>query len=314
MPRHPAPVPQAPHRADRRYWLRRIAALDPEADHQEIYRISSGHEFPWDYVRSLELALFKTYCVPSISGLLDATGEFALRAQKRYDDTALLMAEIAAHGYDSPRGREALRSVNRMHGRFAISNDDMRYVLSTFVYEPVDWIDRYGWRRLTRHERLAAFHYYSEVGRRMGIRDIPPSFEAFAAFKDAYEREHFRFAESNARVGGATVDLFASWFPEPVRPLAGVAVRALLDDRSREAFGFAPAPAWVVRAVQRALVVRGRLETQLPPRRVSRLAADPKNRTYPGYPQGYAVADLGAGPPAGVDPARLREKAGADAD
>jgi hypothetical protein len=88
-------------RFDRR---REIEALDPVRDHQRIYRISMGLEFPWDYKRSLEFALFRTYCVPSISALLAATGEFEHRPQKRYDDTALLIAEMAEHGYDSPRG------------------------------------------------------------------------------------------------------------------------------------------------------------------------------------------------------------------
>ncbi|MBY8854342.1 DUF2236 domain-containing protein, partial [Saccharothrix sp. MB29] len=85
--------------------------------------------------------------------LLAKTGEFERRAQQRYDDTALLMGELVEHGYDSPRGREALRVVNRLHGCHDISNDDMRYVLSTFVYDPVDWLDRFGWRPLTDHER-----------------------------------------------------------------------------------------------------------------------------------------------------------------
>ena len=120
--------------------LRRISSLDPVADHEEIMRISAGLEFPWDYQKSLEMALFRTYCVPTISGLLERTGEFERRPQKRYDDTAILMAELVEHGYDSPRGREALRVVNRQHGRYDISNDDMRYVLATFIYDPIDWL------------------------------------------------------------------------------------------------------------------------------------------------------------------------------
>ncbi|NKZ73711.1 DUF2236 domain-containing protein [Rhodococcus hoagii] len=133
-----------------------VEGLDPVTRHQDILRITSGYEFPWDYQRSLEFALFRTYCVPSISELLAHTGEFEKRPQKRYDDTALLMSELVEHGYDSPRGRESLRNINRMHGRYTISNDDMLYVLSTFVYDPIDWIDRYGWRRLHPHERLAS--------------------------------------------------------------------------------------------------------------------------------------------------------------
>jgi hypothetical protein len=46
--------------------------------------------------------------VPSITALLDKTGEFYKRTQKRYDDAALIVAEIAKRGYESERGREAL--------------------------------------------------------------------------------------------------------------------------------------------------------------------------------------------------------------
>lgn len=71
---------------------RRIAALDPERDHVEIYRLSPGCAFPWDYRRALELALLRTFAVPSIADLLMATGEFARAPQRRYDDLARLNA------------------------------------------------------------------------------------------------------------------------------------------------------------------------------------------------------------------------------
>ncbi|GAA2674916.1 oxygenase MpaB family protein [Actinoplanes palleronii] len=282
----------------RRYALRdRIAALDPERDHLEIYQLSAGREFPWDYTRALEFALFRTYCVPSISRLLAATGEFEKRPQQRYDDTALLMAEIAAHGYDSPRGREALKVVNRAHGRFAISNDDMRYVLSTFVHDPIDWLTKYGWRPPHEHERLAAFHYYREVGRRMGIRDIPESYSAFADFKRSYENEHFVFSPTNQKIGEYTVGLFAAWFPSFLRPLVRLAVRGMLDEPMLRAFGFRPAPRWVGAAGDLGLRTRALALRFFPPRRTSVLGVSPGNRTYPGYPAGYRPSDLGAPAP-----------------
>jgi hypothetical protein len=277
--------------------LRRIAELDPVADAQAIYRISAGFEFPWDYRRSLELALFSTYCVPSISRLLDATGEFLVRPQRRYDDTVLLMAELAEHGCDSARGREALRVINRMHGRYVIANEDMLFVLASFVYEPIDWIDAYGWRALHPHERLAAFHHYREVGRRMGITGIPAEFAEFRAVKTAYEREHFRYADSNRRVGTATVELFCSWYPAPVRPLVRQALLALLPEPIRAAFGFLAAPAGVAPLARAALRARSAAVRPLPPRRRSKLAWEPRNRTYPGYPTGWTPSQLGAPPP-----------------
>ena len=277
-------------------WVRRIEELDPVRDHQQIHRITATYEFPWDYQRSLELALFRTYCVPSISALLSRTGEFRDRPQKRYDDTALLMAELSAHGYDSPRGREALRVINRAHGQFSISNEDMRYVLSTFIYEPIDWIDRYGWRRLHEHERLAAFHFYRAVGSRMGIRDVPADFDSFRELKRGYEAEHFSFAPTNEEIGRYTLELLCGWYPAPLRPAVRLGTRSLLDPLMLTAFGFATAPAWVGALTRGGLHARSAVVSLLPPRRVSRLGRDARNRTYPGYPDGYRPSDLGAAP------------------
>jgi hypothetical protein len=273
--------------------LRRLTSLDPVVDHEEIMRISAGLEFPWDYQKSLELALFRTYCVPTISGLLERTGEFERRPQKRYDDTAVLMAELVEHGYDSPRGRESLRVVNRMHGRYDISNDDMLYVLATFIYDPIDWLALYGWRPLSSNEQLAAFHFYRAVGARMGIRDIPADFGEFRAFKAAYEQQHFVFAPSNHRIGQYTLDLFCSWYPPVLKPVVSRAVVAMLDPLMVRAFGFTAPPAWVSAAGRLALRVRALVVRRLPVRKALKLT-NSRNRTYPGYPAGYRPSDLGA--------------------
>ncbi|GAA2800513.1 oxygenase MpaB family protein [Crossiella cryophila] len=273
-----------------------IRRLDPVEDHWEIYRLSASFEFPWDYRKALEFALFRTYAVPSISALLDKTREFARRPQRRYDDTLLLMGALTEHGYDSAPGRAALRRINQMHGRYAIGNEDMLYVLSTFVYEPIRWLGKYGWRAPHEHERLAAFHFYREVGSRMGIKDIPAGYREFEAFNRDYEREHFHYRDSNQRVGTATVDLFCSWYPAIGRPAVRRAVYAAMDEPLLRAFGFPRQPAWLERAVERGLAGRGRLVRHLPVRRYSRSARDPGNRTYPGYPEGYRITDLGVPP------------------
>ena len=274
-------------------WLARIEELDPVRDCQAIHRITAGYEFPWDYQRALEFALFRTYCVPTISGLLAATGEFEKRPQKRYDDTALLMAEIVEHGYESERGRESLRTVNRMHAQYDISNDDMLYVLTTFIYEPIEWIDTYGWRRLHPKERLAAFHFYCEVGKRMGIKHIPESYTEFAQFKLDYEERTFRFDEDNRRIGTYTLDLYCSWFPAALTPAVKQGVFALLGDRMAQAFGFPAGSTTIERIAVGALRARARVERFFPKRTQSRTTSDAANKTYPGYPVGYAPSDLG---------------------
>ena len=118
-----------------------------------IVRLDTCYEFPWDTTRALELALFRTFAVPSVAALLDSTGEFASSAQKRYDDTDLILSTIGEMGYDSAEGRRAIRRMNQIHGRFEISNDDFLYVLSSFVFEPIRWNARFGWRPLIETER-----------------------------------------------------------------------------------------------------------------------------------------------------------------
>jgi hypothetical protein len=162
----------------------------------------------------------------------------------------------------------------------------MRYVLSTFSYDPIAWLERYGWRPLTGHERTAAFHFYREIGQRMGIADIPADFTEFQRFKESYGAVHFTYSDTNHQVGLYTMDLFCGWFPRPLRPLARLGVRSQLEPAVLAAFGFAPAPAWVSAAGRASLRARALAVRWLwPARQVSKLAVQPRNRTYPGYPR-----------------------------
>lgn len=150
-----------------------LARLDPETNHHEIYRRLTLYEFPWDMTQALSFALYRTYAVPSIGRLLAETGEFTERTQQRYDDTGLILEAVLEHGFDHETGRTAVRRMNQMHRSYDISGDDLRYVLCTFVTTPIRWLDEFGWRRLTEGEKTASANYYRDLGRHMGITDIP---------------------------------------------------------------------------------------------------------------------------------------------
>ena len=274
-------------------WLREILALDPERDAQQIVRLDALYEFPFDTTRSLEFALFRTFASPSISRLLDETREFELRAQRRYDDTDLILSMIVEHGYDSDQGKRAIRRMNRLHGRFDIANEDFLYVLSTFVYEPIRWNARFGWRRFVDQERQAHFHFWRQVGRRMAIRDVPATFDEFERFNDEYERANFRRTATNRRVAQASRDMFLAWFPGVPNRVGAAAISSLMDDRLRDAIGFPRPSRAVVGAVEGALRARGRVVGLLPPRRRPKLRTDLRHRTYPG---GYVIEALGPMP------------------
>jgi hypothetical protein len=180
--------------------------------------------------------------------------------------------------------------MNQLHGRFDIPNDDYLYVLSTFVFEPIRWNARFGWRRLTDIERRAYLAFWREVGRRMGIRDIPADLESFERFSRDYEREHFRFAQSNRNVGTYTLEMFAKWFPPPLRPFARQSMYALMDEPMREAFGF-PRPWPLVRPIVNFVMrLRAAALRCLPKRRTPLMRTEMKHGKYP---DGYEIPKLG---------------------
>jgi hypothetical protein len=281
---------------DRQHWLRRIDELDVETDYAEIARITAQHEFPWDVSQALSFALFRTFAVPSIGGLLARTGEFTDRPQKRYDDTVLLLDAILQHGFGDPRGRAALRRMNQMHGAYGISNDDLLYTLSTFVVMPKRWLADYGWRPLTAKEADAATRYYVDLGTHMGIKGLPSTYQEFEAFLDDYEATHFGYDEGARRVADATLDLLAGFPPNHLLPKALVrkASFALMDEPLLDAFRY-PRPSPALRRLARAgLRARAAVVRRKAPRLAPLLAQDlPQVRSYP---TGFEVEDLGTFP------------------
>lgn len=276
-------MPLTRQHPDRDHWLREIERLDPDTDYVRISEISSVHEFPWDTNQSLSFALFRTYAVPSIGRLLFDTRQFTQQVQKRYDDTVVILDGIAEHGLHSERGRQALRRMNQMHAMYDIGNDDLRYVLCTFVAVPIRWLDDYGWRPLSEHEKVASAHYYRELGHLMGIRDIPETWQDFTTAMDAYEAAHFGYDPGARAVADSTLELMSTFPPFDRLPRDSVIrfSRAYMDAPLLDAFRY-PHPTRAERVAARAMLrARGAWLRRQPPRETPMRARDlPSQRSH----------------------------------
>ncbi|MCX5117199.1 DUF2236 domain-containing protein [Micromonospora sp. NBC_00362] len=271
--------------------LTRTRALDPERDHLVIYQTMLRYEFPWDMKLGLNLAFNRSFSIPAIATVHTATGELTERTQKRIDDTGLLMYEMVLNGFDQPRGREALRRVNQIHGRYDISNDDFRYVLGCLVVIPTRWLQEYGWRPPCCHERHATHLFYRELGRRMGITDIPGSYDEFETWFDAYDAAHLQPNDDAAAIERATRMLMLTRIPRMLAPLGNALVSALYDAPLRGATRVGT-PVWPVRAgLHLALRTRSRLQRWFGAPRTTALFAD--GITAKSYPDGYEISQLG---------------------
>lgn len=269
--------------------LRRIRRMDPRQDHELIFRWITQYEFPRDYLHGASVAFLRDYGVPRVSRLLDRTQEFERAGQKRYDDTVLLAYELVREGMDSEHGRAAAGHLNRIHGRYRIPNEDFLYVLATTVVGPKRWIDRYGWRRLSRQETESLALVGRRMGEMMGISGVPDTYAAFERLHDDYEREMFAYDPANRRVAAATLRVMAAWYPAPLRRVASRVVLAVLDEPLLEALGFRPQPRWLRAVVHRAFRVRA-VAIRLLPGRPEWLPRKPVARTYP---FGWTLDDLG---------------------
>src|SRR6476659_8821094 len=97
----------------RRYEIRdHVRTPDPVQDRDEIAWLVSRHEFPWDYTQGTGIAILRDYGIPSISALLDRTGEFEHDGVKRYHDTLLVAEESSVEALASERGHSSRRGLN----------------------------------------------------------------------------------------------------------------------------------------------------------------------------------------------------------
>jgi hypothetical protein len=258
---------------DRYANLRRIRTLDPRRDYLDIYQTMVRYEFPWDSKLGLNLAFNRSFSLPTIAAVHVRSGELLRHTRKRVDDTGLLMYEMLLHGFDHPRGRDAVRRTNQIHRHYDIAADDYRYVLGCLVVVPIRWLQRYGWRQPCCHERTAVYHYYRELGSRMGITDIPGSYPEFAAWFDEHDRRHLRYSADAAAIERATRALLRGRVPRLLATLFAT-------------------PSLAVRAgLHAALRLRATLLRRAGRPRRTPLFAD--GISTPTYPHGYEISQLG---------------------
>jgi len=269
-----------------------IAALDPDKDYERIAFLLANQLFPYTIEKSLEYALFKTYALPTVSRILAATGEFTARAQKRYDDTVLLLAEISENGFDDPDARAALKRINAMHGRFRIRNEDFLYTLSTFVFEPIRALERYGPRPMTAGEQRAWFNAYRRLGAEMRIADLPEDLAGFRVWREAFERREMRFEPTNRVVADATVKVLLDMLKVPalLRGAAKAALVALMEQHVARAFGYPQPNRAVLAVVNGAMAARKYVAGLLPDGKRLRLQT---RRNLPTYRGNYRIGELG---------------------
>ncbi|KAH0278767.1 hypothetical protein KCU91_g2218, partial [Aureobasidium melanogenum] len=239
---------------------------------QEIQLYVFDREFPFLAQKALEFALFRTYGIPSISSLLMQTKQLSTKqhASKRMTDTSILMLEIIINPPASKRSTEALARTNFLHSLYGakISNDDLLYTLSLFLLEPIRWIERYEWRKLTDLEIAAMGLFWLKVGQGMkidfsvlpgakeGWKDGCEFMQELEAWSDKYEEQYMVPSQSNKETADHTTELLLYPVPAAFKDAGRRVVSALMDKRLRRAMLYPDPPAMLQWLVDSGLAAR----------------------------------------------------------
>ncbi|WP_280495861.1 hypothetical protein [Nocardia asiatica] len=280
-------------KAKRRWkWIRsEIERLDPAVDSERIVRLTSCQLAP----RSLLVVhLFYTvgfvrFAGPPASAVsVDRGGTGMLYEQgvRRADETMFHLFSWIDDGVSSPATGKSLDYVRNWHSSVARS---WSMPLHTFQHSAAVFTLLYdrllrqvaGAPGLSAEQRHAQLVHWREVSERLGVADIPQTWQDMEEFLESYEHgPEFAFSEAGHRLANALIDQFATrWFPPPLRW-----------------FG-----RWLALALSEEHVIRT-LEIPLPPaafsytvRYLTRVAVFAIRYALPDPPEVFRLSDIIAG-------------------
>ncbi|EAW22782.1 uncharacterized protein NFIA_014740 [Aspergillus fischeri NRRL 181] len=240
----------------------------------EIQRVLLQQEFPFFFIKALQFALFRTYGIPTISGLLTATSQLSNpeTSLKRYTDTSVLIQEFMGNAPSSERACTALARTRFLHTGYRaagkIQEDDMLYTLGLFAIQPVRFIEKFEWRTLSDMEKCAMGTFWKSIGDGLdiGYENLPSSktgfrdglhwLEEIMAWSDEYEVRSMLPDMKNRETADQTTAVLLYMIPSPLQHIGLKFVSFMMDDRLRKAMLYDAPPAAYTKVFSFLLRVR----------------------------------------------------------
>ena len=145
-----------------------------------------------------------------------------------------------------------------MHGMYNIDNELFRYVLYSFVMEPVFWNRKRGYRPLYEKEKLAMLYFWNKVGSMMNIDSLIEDINEVENFYTNFEKENMYFDDANRILYDRVVPVIRKELPFILALGLPVALPLLLDNPVEEAFGLPKKPTWQKNILNTGLKLRGK--------------------------------------------------------
>lgn len=218
---------------------RRINALDPVADADEIARLSlvTLHGNPALTYALFTVAFMKQVAVPTMARILyrRGGGDIMQFPARRNDDTLLFFGQLLDHGPTSPTGRAWIERLNEIHAHFPIRNDDSLYTLSTLALDPHQITSDLAHSPFTPKELEAQWLFWRAVAHLQELHDIPETRRALQGWARSYEQREFAPTIEGRAVARSLIDAFAERvLPKQLRPYADTIISAFCPQNLRD--------------------------------------------------------------------------------
>lgn len=243
-----------------------LTELDPVSDADQIWCFVQ-FEFRPEFLHSAwGNATKRIVQMESATAFLHATGRAEAMPILRADETLCFFHYFFEWGQDSYHGRKSIESINRIHGRYALPNDAMKYVLLNSAFTVLDGLDAIGHRPLREVERLGYFNAYVNMGKAMGIQELSRSFYGMQDWFRQRCRAWSGYSPRKLRMWESIHDSFDRALGIP--PLLGKLRRLPevlgMDASYRAALGFSPPPPRQIAVLRGLMKLVARARAALP--------------------------------------------------
>lgn len=236
-------------------WIRaEIEQLDPEVDSEQIVRLTSCLLLP----KSLLLVhLFYTigfirFAGPPVSAdSVDrhGTGMLYEHGLRRADETMLHLFLWVDDGVSGTTAIESLDHVRNWHSGVARNWPMPQHTFQhsaavfTLIYDRL--LRRIaGAPGLSENERRAQLIHWRIVSERLGVTDIPDTWQEMEDLLESYEHgPEFAYSEAGRRLAEALIEQFATrWFPRPLHWFGRRLVLAFSEEHVIDTLGIKRPP------------------------------------------------------------------------
>ncbi|NEW58244.1 DUF2236 domain-containing protein [Nocardia cyriacigeorgica] len=245
-------------------WIRaEIERLDAETDSEQIVRLTSCQLLPKSL---LVVHLFYTvgfirFAGPPVSAESvdrNGTGMLYDHGIRRADETMFYLFSWVDDGVSSPASMKSLDYVRNWHSGVArgwpmpMHTFQHSAAVFTLIYDRL-LRGIAGAPGLSENERRAQLIHWRSVSERLGVADIPDTWQEMENLLESYEHgREFAYSVPGQRLANALLDQFAArWFPKPLHWFGRWLALAFSEEHVVDTLGITRPPTAFSYAVRR---------------------------------------------------------------